>query len=293
MLPAATFAEGDGTLVSFEGRAQRFFQVFVPAEEIPESWRVLDRLAVASGRAPELRWPGFADVCGDVAASAPLLAPVAELVPEAPIPGFRLPRQPHRYSGRTAMNADRSVHEPQPPEDPDSPLAYSMEGLPAELDPALASHYRAPGWNSVSGLNKLQTEVGGPLRGGDPGRRLLEPSSDGDGTSYLGTLDLAEPIPEGALLVLPQPEVFGGEELSSGAPAVATRSGAARLQLSDADSEGLGLAEGDELTLVVDGTEVRLPVSRRGDLPAGIALVPTGRPDVPFLSLPAHGVPKR
>ncbi|WP_215202733.1 molybdopterin-dependent oxidoreductase, partial [Escherichia coli] len=30
VLPAASFAEGDGTLVSQEGRAQRFFQVFDP-----------------------------------------------------------------------------------------------------------------------------------------------------------------------------------------------------------------------------------------------------------------------
>ena len=30
-MPAGTFAESDGTLVNSEGRAQRFFQVFVPA----------------------------------------------------------------------------------------------------------------------------------------------------------------------------------------------------------------------------------------------------------------------
>ena len=31
LLPAATFAESDGTLISNEGRAQRFFPVFAPA----------------------------------------------------------------------------------------------------------------------------------------------------------------------------------------------------------------------------------------------------------------------
>ena len=30
VLPAGTFAEADGTLVNNEGRAQRFFQLFVP-----------------------------------------------------------------------------------------------------------------------------------------------------------------------------------------------------------------------------------------------------------------------
>ncbi len=36
-LPAATFAESDGTLVNNEARAQRFFQVFVPQPDVQES----------------------------------------------------------------------------------------------------------------------------------------------------------------------------------------------------------------------------------------------------------------
>jgi 5,5'-dehydrodivanillate O-demethylase len=35
---------------------------------------------------------------------------------------------PHRYSGRTAMHANKDVHEPQTAQDKDSPLAFSMEG---------------------------------------------------------------------------------------------------------------------------------------------------------------------
>ena len=41
VLPAATFAEADGTLVSSEGRAQRFFPVFPPSETVRQSWRWL------------------------------------------------------------------------------------------------------------------------------------------------------------------------------------------------------------------------------------------------------------
>ena len=44
--------------------------------------------------------------------------------------GAKIPREPHRYSGRTAMLANISVHEPKPPDDPDSPLSFSMEGTP-------------------------------------------------------------------------------------------------------------------------------------------------------------------
>ena len=46
------------------------------------------------------------------------------------IAGEKIPREPHRYSGRTSMLANISVHEPKPPDDPDSPLSFSMEGTP-------------------------------------------------------------------------------------------------------------------------------------------------------------------
>jgi NADH-quinone oxidoreductase subunit G len=46
VLSAASFAEGDGTVVSNEGRAQRFFQVYdasyyKPEQQIKEGWRWL------------------------------------------------------------------------------------------------------------------------------------------------------------------------------------------------------------------------------------------------------------
>jgi len=38
VFPAGSFAESDGTFVNNEGRAQRFFQVFVPQDPIVEAW---------------------------------------------------------------------------------------------------------------------------------------------------------------------------------------------------------------------------------------------------------------
>jgi NADH-quinone oxidoreductase subunit G len=48
--------------------------------------------------------------------------------------------------------------------------------VPRQPPPALIPRYWSPGWNSVQAINKFQIEGGGPLHGGDPGRRLIEPT---------------------------------------------------------------------------------------------------------------------
>jgi NADH-quinone oxidoreductase subunit G len=77
------------------------------------------------------------------------------------------------------MSAHYNVHEPRPPQDPDSPLAFSMEGCQGrKLPAALIPYVWAPAWNSGQSINKLQDEINGPLHGGDPGMRLIEPGRE-------------------------------------------------------------------------------------------------------------------
>ncbi|MEW5744075.1 MAG: NADH-quinone oxidoreductase subunit NuoG [Nitrospirota bacterium] len=179
VLPAAAFAEADGTLVNLEGRAQRFYQVFVPDGIIQESWRWLRDIMAAAGRAEVREWKGLDAVIASLTEALPLFGPVRDIAPPAGfrIAGMRIPRQSHRNSGRTAIVANETVFEPRPPGDPDSPLAFTMEGFPGMPPPALIPRFWAPGWNSPQAVIKFQSEVDGPLRGGDPGRRLIEPSA--------------------------------------------------------------------------------------------------------------------
>jgi NADH-quinone oxidoreductase subunit G len=67
--------------------------------------------------------------------------------------GARIPREPHRSSGRTAMLANITVHEPKPPDDPDSPLVFSMEGNPDQPPAALQPFFWTPRWNSIQSVN--------------------------------------------------------------------------------------------------------------------------------------------
>ncbi len=119
VLPAATFAEASGTVVNNEGRAQRFYRVFVPAGEVRESWRWMQKMMTAAGNTVAEGWRQLDDMVAALVEALPIFDPILLAAPPA---GFRemgskIPRQSHRYSGRTAMFADISVHEPQPPAD--------------------------------------------------------------------------------------------------------------------------------------------------------------------------------
>jgi NADH-quinone oxidoreductase subunit G len=298
-LPAASFAEADGTFVSSEGRAQRFFQVFAAPGDVEESWRWLRDLMLVRGRAEGLPlaevegWHGLDDLLASLARSVPRLAAVRDAAPPASFrrAGRSIPRQPHRYSGRTALHAGETVHEPKPPSDPDAPLAFSMEGFPGRVPSALLPRYWAGGWNSVQALNKFQSEVGGPLEEPWSGVRLLEPAapeSAGSAPRVLPDEALARFEPRrGEWLLLPIHHLFGSEELSLLAPAVAARAPVPYVALHPDDAAAIGLAAQDEALLALDGAERRLPVELREDVARGTAGLPAGLPELAGVELPA------
>ena len=186
VLSAASFAESDGTVVNNEGRAQRFFQVYDPAyydakTVMLESWRWLHSLhSTVNNR--QVDWTQLDHVIDAAIAALPQLAGIKDAAPDATfrIRGQKLAREPHRYSGRTAMRANISVHEPRQPQDKDTMFAFSMEGNNQPSAPRSQIPFAwAPGWNSPQAWNKFQDEVGGKLRHGDPGVRLFEASASG------------------------------------------------------------------------------------------------------------------
>ncbi|MDX7920492.1 NADH-quinone oxidoreductase subunit NuoG [Aeromonas media] len=285
VLPAASFAEADGTVVNMEGRAQRFFQVYAPAFydadiQVREGWRWLAALqGMLDGKSP--RWSTFDEVSAACAASAPLLVTMREAAPNAGlrIRGMKLAREPHRYSGRTSMLADQNVSEPRVAQDPDSPFAFSMEGYAGARQPLQQVPFAwAPGWNSPSAWNKFQDEVGGNLRAGDPGRRLLEPGSES-----LGWFDTI-PAPfraEAALQVVSYDQLFGGDELSARSPVIQARMGDPELVLNPADAARLALHGGHLVAFSWGGHHWRLRLRISERLAPGLLGLPLG----------AHGLP--
>jgi len=290
VFPAATFAEGDGTLVNNEVRAQRYLKVFTPAGEVQDSWRWLRDLMITAGRLPAGAWPTLDAVMAAMAEALPVFKSVPEIGPPAAfrMAGSKIPRQPHRYSGRTAMHADVDVHEPKPPDDPDSPLSFSMEGYGGRPPAPLVTHYWAPGWNSVQALNKFQDEVGGLLHGGDTCQRLIEPTP-AEKVRYFDDLPVAfQPRPD-QWLIVPLYHIHGSEELSVLAPGVAELAPRPYLGLRPQDAEGLKVSEDQEVQLALAGGVYRLAVKFRPVLPAGVAGLPCGLTGLPMISLPAWG----
>jgi NADH-quinone oxidoreductase subunit G len=294
LLPAATFAEGDGTLVSFEGRAQRYYQVFPPRPSVGESWRWLGESAGRAGLRTAGPWPDIASVASALALEHPALAAAAELsaAEEAKHTRRPMPRQSHRWSGRTAIIADRTVHEPAPPTDPDSAFVFSMEGQPiTNAPPRLVPQYWWPRWNSVQSLNKFQEEVGGELRGGEPGVRLLEPGTASRLPAATAKATPSRPPSQGMSGIwrfVAAPQTFGGEELSARSPAITARAAQPFVLLGADDAERLRDASGT-VEVWVSGETLRLPVVVEPELAAGTAAIPVGLPGLPYLSLPATG----
>ncbi|MHB8993977.1 MAG: NADH-quinone oxidoreductase subunit NuoG [Armatimonadota bacterium] len=283
ILPAATFAESTGTLINNEGRAQRHFEVFVAQGAVRESWRwIADMIEARDGQQP---W----DSVDDLILQADKLPELAGMAQAAPLSDFRivgqkLPRQTERNSGRTAIHANETVHEPPPPDDPDAPFNFSMEGNQVSPPPSLIARYRSPEWNSPQAIMRYQEHVAGPLRGGPSGTRLIRPATAAPPYNAPATPAFARH--DEALLLVPLHHVFGSEELSAHSPGISELAPQPYVALHPREMERLALEQGQTVEVLTDHLRLRVPVEARDDLPEGVAALTVGLPGLPGLALP-------
>lgn len=280
VLPAATFAESTGTLVNYEGRAQRFCQVFVPADEIRASWRWLNQIHERVDSREPVAWIGPDDVARAMAEELPVFRPIADLVPSAAgTPPRRIPRQTHRVTGRTAVNAHLQIREAKPSHDHESPMAFSMEGSPHRPPADLINRYWSPGWNSVQSLTRFQEEIGGALRGGNPGVRLAESRSGENGVPFDQVAEDFSPK-DGEWLLVPLYHLYGSNALSLETPGVSEQAPEPYLGLNPDDADRLGAVPGTPIVFEIDGQPCELPCKRIEGLPPGCAVLPEGLSEI-------------
>ena len=290
VVPVGTFAEADGTLVNNEGRAQAYFQVHMPKhEEVRESWRWLNELKNLQEGAGESESITPYKLIKYLVDELPQFKGADQVIPSADlrIKHQKVPREPHRYSGRTAMNAGLNVSEPKPPTDNDSPLSFTMEGYRGTPPAPLTPFFWAPGWNSVQSVNKYQMEVGGPLYGGNPGVRLFNQSN----TSNPRYTDSIPPPFKRAVAeweIIPLPHIFGSEELSALTGGISELSPAPYVAINKQDAESLDVSENSMLQVILGSAEYKLPVKVRPELPDGTAGIPYNLQELSGITWPAR-----
>ena len=297
VLPAASFAEADGTLISAEGRAQRFFQVYDneyyhPMSSIKEGWRWLHAVhSSIEGR--DVDWTQLDDVINALIVTHPKLAGIKGAAPDADyrMTGLKIARQPRRYSGRTAMRAPISVHEPMQPKDLDTGLTFSMEGYSGKETPSsMIPFANAAGWNSPQAWNKYQDKVGGHLKNGDPGVRMFDQLARLETRQYVAPDAMSATttdMQEGQAKLVPIHNIYASSMMASRSPVVAEQLPVAAWRIGMDDAKDWNIANGDYLAIEIDKQQITLPVQIVGYLAEGCIGYPVGQVSIIHPSMPA------
>ncbi len=239
VVPTTAFSEHEATYVNYEGRAQLSYQVH----------------QCKFGAQPAWQWLHSSDVnaivqeCSEEAKGFDKLSTLLPGIDQF-VAGMKVPRQTHRYSGRTAEIANLNVHEPKQPQDNNSVLSFSMEGIPALKDASVLGASWSPSWNSNQSISKFQDEINGELKQGDTGRLLVERTESG---AYLMPETDTVQVAEGQLLLARSLQIFGSDELSAHATAIQQRATGPYLSLSPEDASRLGISQGDAVSLNGNG----------------------------------------
>jgi NADH-quinone oxidoreductase subunit G len=290
VIPSAVYAESAGTMVNHEGRAQRYYSALPVKDPVKENWQWITDLMNLSGKNVH-SWQSFDGVADSLSEAYPVFKGIKGKMPDA---GFRyynekIARQTSRFSGRTAMNARKNVSEPAPPIDADSPMKFSMEGYkgypPAELIP----YYWSPGWNSAQSINKYLEEPDGQLRDGNPGVRLFDDAVF-PGAMITSIVPKAFKQKTGGFLFIPVHRIFGSEELSAHAHAIAELIPKPFVLVSVGMASQLRLNEKSIYKISINGNTLEAVILTDPHIPDGIAGISVLLPEMPFIDLPAWGV---
>ena len=245
VLPAATFAEAEGTLVNSEGRAQRSMAVYKAQDEIKAGYHLIDALAGNERSSTEVR--------SELSEQIPALAGILKAAPESDFrfEGAKFPRMTHRSSGRTAMRADISVHEPKQPVDEESALSFSMEGNQQQAPASLRAYTWSPGWNSNQSVHKFQSEVGGEYVGGDSGYLLFRESVD---------IEPFSKSTQAYSALIPRYHIFGSDELSAESEELSTLIPRPYLRINNTTAKNLKVEQGDGLMCTINNGNLQFAV---------------------------------
>jgi NADH-quinone oxidoreductase subunit G len=289
LIPSAVYAESAGTLVNHEGRAQRYYSAMPAKDPVKENWQWINDLMNLSGKNIH-SWQKFDGVVDSLLEAYPAFSGIRGKIPDAGFTYYneKIARQTSRFSGRTAMNAKKNVSEPGPPIDADSPMKFSMEGYKGNPPAGLIPYYWSPGWNSAQSINKYLEEPDGQLRDGNPGVRLFDDAVH-SGAATTGSVPKAFKQKSGEFLFVPVHRIFGSEELSAHAHAIAELIPKPFVLLSMEMASQLKLSDKSVYKISINGSTLEAVILTDPHIPEGIAGISVLLPGMPYIELPAWG----
>ncbi|OMH36137.1 NADH-quinone oxidoreductase subunit NuoG [Motiliproteus sp. MSK22-1] len=300
VLPSTTFAETQGIIVNNEGRGQSLFPVYPVPDKLRMGWQWLQQ-ADKSADSPLAELDSPEKMLRSCIETEPMLANLKIVLADENMrfAGMKMARMTHRASGRTAMRAQISVHEPKQPKDSASALAYTMEGVPSMVmasatqmaktrdDQAPGSGLMPfswfPGWNSNQSNHKFQQEITASASE----KSAAKSSSTGiklalhTHTEYHEDWNSPPKKTRGkadSLQLIAMAKIFGSDELSMKADAVIERSLPPVVSLHPEDARTHNIEPGDLVQINIDGSHIQLPVSICRDQAKRTALIDDSHP---------------
>ncbi|CAL4319473.1 NADH-quinone oxidoreductase subunit NuoG [Buchnera aphidicola] len=219
--PTSNFAEGSGTVVNYEGRAQRFFSTFNPMTYNPnsfiqEGWKWIYKIYFSIHNISNKNIY-LDDVVREYVKDISFFCQIKYLAPGANfrIVGQKIARFPHRASSRTAFYSKVSIHEPGQIKDQDTMFSFSMEGIQnIQNNSEYIPFFWSPGWNSSQSSNKYI----GKINSFNSGIRLFKKNDKN--TKYFFDFLKIKNISKVDWNIIPYYLLFGSEEMSYYSPEI-------------------------------------------------------------------------
>jgi NADH-quinone oxidoreductase subunit G len=290
LIPVGTFAGSEGTMVSSEGRAQRFYRVLPETGSVLSSWhRLRELMMIRAGEEAE-KPVDFDTLVIEMIRDHPGFSLLEDAFPDENYRFLndKIKRQTLRFSGRTAITANLNVSEPKPPEDPASALAFSMEGSDETPPSSLVPYYWLPGWNSYQAQNFYLDAPGVSLKGGDPGVCLFN-GRPGRPLAFFKPVVYSPTRKRDEMTIFPVHTIFGSEELSSASAPVAGRIPDPFILLNSNDAGEKDLKEGDTCRIAIGNVSFEVKVRIEKSIPDSTAGLSAGLPGMPWCEMPGKG----
>lgn len=307
ILSSASFAESDGTVINYEGRAQRFFRLYNPKYynsdvSILESWRWLYLIRDLYMGCIKKKQLNIDSIISSIVHCFPQLKGIQNAAPNASfrIHGQKIAQAPHRYSGRTSINANISIHEPCVLPNNETMFTPSMEGNHDHK----SSHKQVafawfPGWNSVQAWNKFQNQVGESLYPEDPGIRVLG-NIQIKNSDYINNVDWFKKNTYSVIsnehadnwLIAPYWHLFGSDYTSQQSPYIKQCMLKIHAILNPLDVARLNIKTGMFIRFKCADQVFCFPIQLSDNLPIFHIGLPIGFPGIPifFSDMQAHHV---